>query len=115
VLYDRRKALTAIAAMADDTLDRPLLVLGDFNTPTDSVHFADLRRHHANAFEQAGWGCIATWPSVAPVLSLDQIWVNAYLNVENARHPWTTVSDHRPVVVTAIPTAGTPASRITGN
>ena len=115
VLYDRRKALTAIAAMADDTMDRPLLILGDFNTPTDSVHFADLRRHHANAFEQAGWGCIATWPSVAPVLSLDQIWVNAYLNVENVQHPWTTVSDHRPVVLTAIPTAATPASRITGN
>lgn len=115
VLYDRRKALTAIAALADNSADHPLLILGDFNTPTDSVHFADLRRQHANAFEQAGWGCIATWPSVAPVLSLDQIWVNAFLNVENVRHPWTTVSDHRPVVMTAIPTAGTPASRITGN
>jgi endonuclease/exonuclease/phosphatase (EEP) superfamily protein YafD len=114
-LYDRRRALTAIAATAEISADQPLLILGDFNTPTDSVHFADLRRHHVNAFEQAGYGCLATWPTFAPVLSLDQVWVNSYLKIEDVRHPWTTVSDHRPVVLTAIPTAASPASRISGN
>jgi vancomycin resistance protein VanJ len=114
-MYDRRRALTAIAGIAENSADFPLLILGDFNTPTDSVHFSDLRRHHVNAFEQAGYGCIATWPTVAPLLSLDQIWVNSYLKVENVRHPWTVVSDHRPVLMTAIPTAGSPASRIPGN
>lgn len=115
LLYDRRRALMAIAALADESSDRRLLILGDFNTPVDSIHFSDLRRNHANAFEQAGQGCIATWPSVAPLLSLDQIWVNPSLEARNCRHVWTVVSDHRPVLATVAPTAATPASPEAGN
>jgi endonuclease/exonuclease/phosphatase (EEP) superfamily protein YafD len=114
-LYDRRSALTAIAALAEHSADRPLLILGDFNTPVDSLHFADLRRHHVNAFEHAGAGCIATWPSLAPVLSLDQIWGNPHLQVQTCRHVLTTASDHRPVVATVRLVPATPASRKTGN
>lgn len=114
-LYDRRRALMAIATLADASSDRRLLILGDFNTPVDSVHLSDLRRHHSNAFEQAGRGCIATWPSIAPLLSLDQVWVNSYLQVQDCRHAWTVVSDHRPVLLTVSPTTATPASRESGN
>jgi vancomycin resistance protein VanJ len=113
--YDRRRSLAAIAALADTSADRPLLILGDFNTPVDSFHFADLRRRHVNAFEQSGAGWIATWPSFAPVLSLDQIWLNPRLQVRSCRHARTAASDHRPVLATVVPVEETPASRTTGN
>lgn len=99
VLYDRRPALAAIARLAEESADVPLLVLGDFNTPLESRHFADLRRRHVNAFEQAGTGYAATWPSFAPVLSLDQAWVNSRVDVWECRHGRTTASDHRPVLL----------------
>ena len=99
-LYDRRAALSGIAQLAEQSAARPLLVLGDFNTPVESVHLADLRRAHTNTFEQAGDGYAATWPTIAPVLSLDQIWTNANIEVLDCRHGRTSSSDHRPVLAT---------------
>lgn len=101
LLYDRRFALEWIAQIADECRDRPLLVLGDFNTPVDSVHFAALRAGHVNAFERAGSGCISTWPMPCPVLSLDQIWCNRYVRPLSCRHEGTLLSDHRCVIVAA--------------
>jgi endonuclease/exonuclease/phosphatase (EEP) superfamily protein YafD len=110
-LYDRRTALTAIAQLAERSAVRPLLVLGDFNTPVDSVHFAELRRSHVNAFEQSGSGYAATWPAFAPVLSLDQIWANAEVEVLDCSHLRTRASDHRPVLVQVRAAAGNAAVR----
>lgn len=103
LLYDRRRALAAIAMLADESADMPLLVLGDFNTPLESLNFAALRRGHVNAFEQAGSGYAATWPSFAPVLSLDQAWVNSRVEVLECRHGRTAASDHRPVLLRVRP------------
>lgn len=98
--YDRRPALVALAALANRSADVPLLILGDFNTPLESRHFTDLRRSHVNAFEQAGSGYVATWPALAPVLSLDHVWANARVDVLECHHGQTGASDHRPVLLT---------------
>lgn len=87
-------------AASVDPIDRPTIILGDFNTPPESVWFAPLRERFANAFEAAGSGYAATWPVPLPVLTLDQIWVDRSLSVESCRHEWSAHSDHRPVIAT---------------
>lgn len=79
--------------------DRPLVVMGDFNTPSDSLLFDAIRRHAVNAFEAAGRGYQATWPVPAPVLTLDQVWVNPRVEPLAARLEWSWRSDHRAPVV----------------
>ena len=59
---------------------------------------ASLRRSHVNAFEEAGDGYAASWPSFAPLLTLDQIWVSATAGVRHCELGWSPISDHRPVV-----------------
>ena len=94
----RRGSLIQLTALADSLRDRPLVVIGDFNAPRDSVHIAGMRTHFTNAFEAAGFGCGATWPAPLPLLSLDQVWCGAGLIPVRCRHEVTFHSDHRPVV-----------------
>lgn len=92
----RRLPLTKLPELVPDD-GIPTLVMGDFNTPPESAWFDSLRSRFRNAFEEAGTGYASTWPLPAPVLTLDQIWVDGGLEVEECRHEWTTRSDHRPV------------------
>jgi endonuclease/exonuclease/phosphatase (EEP) superfamily protein YafD len=50
------------------------ILLGDFNTPAESVHYALYRQRFVNAFEAAGVGFRETWPLGLPLLSLDHVW-----------------------------------------
>jgi endonuclease/exonuclease/phosphatase family metal-dependent hydrolase len=80
------------------TLDgEPVLLIGDFNTPTDSVFVEPLRARFLNAFEWAGQGYVATWPIPLPVLAIDQAWFNAGVRVTRCVHGWSWASDHRSV------------------
>jgi endonuclease/exonuclease/phosphatase (EEP) superfamily protein YafD len=94
----RRKALHALSALIESQDDEPLLVMGDFNIPTDSVFLDRLRRSCVNAFEVAGNGNSATWPSPVPVLSLDQVWTSGPLRAASCRHLNNSKSDHLQVV-----------------
>ena len=104
-LHSRQATLERLAVDADRLSDRPVVIVGDFNTPSDSVHFDTLRKNHRQAFETTGCGYLATWPVPLPVLCLDHIWVNQHVRVDDCTHHWTAVSDHRPVVadVTVVP------------
>lgn len=94
----RQAVLMQVAEAAERLIDRPALVLGDFNTPPDSAHFGPLRKSYRNVFETAGTGYLATWPMPAPVLCLDQMWINGSVEPGNCKHLWTVRSDHRPVL-----------------
>jgi hypothetical protein len=96
--YVRNGPLETIARTADALSDRPLVVLGDFNTPVDSALLGPLRECHSNAFEAAGEGYRPTWPVFCPVLALDQVWGNAKIRFDACHHTWSRCSDHRPVV-----------------
>jgi endonuclease/exonuclease/phosphatase family metal-dependent hydrolase len=74
------------------------VLMGDFNTPRDSTWFVAYDGLYTNAFDQAGQGWRATWPSVAPVLDIDHIWTAGSLLAVCTRVPAIRSSDHRPVV-----------------
>jgi vancomycin resistance protein VanJ len=94
----RQRPLLALATLANDLADRPVVIMGDFNTPDDSIWLASLQEHHREAFRERGTGYAATWPMPLPVLTLDQVWVNEFVEVSRCVHHWTIDSDHRPVV-----------------
>lgn len=96
--HSRRVPLAKLTELADSLRDRPLIVVGDFNTPRDSVHFTGLRKNFTNTFESAGLGSGETWPMPLPVLSLDQMWCSPGLIPVRCRHVATLRSDHRAVV-----------------
>lgn len=96
--YSREKAFLTLSELIEDHQEGPLLVLGDFNTPADSVHTTRLRSRLENALERTGPGPAETWPATFPVLSIDQIWVNGFVDVHQTRVAWSLESDHRAVL-----------------
>jgi len=81
----------------------PLLVLGDFNTPRDSVCFEALRKYVGHGYEMRGRGWPYTWPLPVPVYSIDHAWLRrTKLYRYEIRDHWS--SDHRRQVMDLIPT-----------
>jgi vancomycin resistance protein VanJ len=78
---------------------KPDLILGDFNTPRDSVHFDGWRGDLSHAFEAAGDGWDLTWPRPVRVLSIDHVWCAPTLAPRHAAHVSRPSSDHTQVVV----------------
>lgn len=95
----RARALAAIREVLEPYGGEPVVLLGDFNTPPDSCWFDPLRETMSNAFESAGYGYMATWPSVLPLLPLDQIWTQG-IQPASCRVEFAWRSDHRPIVAT---------------
>jgi endonuclease/exonuclease/phosphatase (EEP) superfamily protein YafD len=98
--YSRQPVLKQLARVVEPIQERPTLILGDFNTPVDSVHYALLREQFQEMFDVAGNGYGPTWPVPFPVLWLDQIWCNAGIEPLSCRRLPGTNSDHRPVLAT---------------
>ncbi|MCE9637814.1 MAG: endonuclease/exonuclease/phosphatase family protein [Planctomycetes bacterium] len=96
-LLDRRPIVSALDAWAAERTG-PVVIAGDFNTPTDSAAFDPWRARFGHAFETSGTGWAPTWPMPFPVLEIDHVWVSAEVNVTRCRHGLTTASDHRPVL-----------------
>ncbi|MCB1211721.1 MAG: hypothetical protein KDK97_20540 [Verrucomicrobiales bacterium] len=88
----RRRQLAETLAMTQG--DPLALVMGDFNTPAESVHLVPYRQQMTNAFEAAGNGFRETWFWGLPLLSLDQIWVGSGWEVLEARKIQDWQSDH---------------------
>ena len=97
-LRSRQSAIDDFTALTKATGDTPLILMGDFNTPAGSIHFRELRKEFANAFESYGDGFAPTWPLPTPVMQIDHVWVRG-LKVSRCEQGWPSVSDHRPVVV----------------
>lgn len=92
--FDKKALLqsTFDAAGAGETL--PTIVMGDFNTPINSLWFRAVRGSYVHAFETAGSGLLATWPSERPFLAIDHIWASRGLTATCARLEATPLSDH---------------------
>ncbi len=99
VRLSRAAPLRQLVRTLDDAPTRPQIVMGDFNTPPESVGFDPLRRQYRDAFDVAGVGYRPTWPFPVPLLKLDYVWVGSNIIVERCEHLWTTASDHKPVIV----------------
>jgi endonuclease/exonuclease/phosphatase family metal-dependent hydrolase len=46
-VHPRRKALATLVELVGTLADQPLILVGDFNTPRDSVHLEPLSKQHA--------------------------------------------------------------------
>lgn len=96
-LMVREPAFSRLQALAGQLSDQPLIVAADFNTPINSVWVDQLRSQLTNSFEQAGQGYRETWPTLLPVLCLDQVWGNRRVTFQRSRHGWSLRSDHRSI------------------
>jgi endonuclease/exonuclease/phosphatase family metal-dependent hydrolase len=94
--FSREDSLRKLTGLVSASLG-PVVLMGDFNTPSDSVHFDSLRLGFQNAFEAGGQGNAATWPVPVPVLAIDHIWTNRKVYVHRARQAGSTQSDHEAV------------------
>lgn len=99
LLAPRRRPVERVAELVRANTGRPLVVAGDFNTPLDAPALDALREPLRSAFATVGSGYGPTWPSIAPVLHLDQIWFNEHITPIQCTTGWTLRSDHRPVVL----------------
>lgn len=97
-LYSRAEAWRRMDELTRAIPDEPTIILGDTNTPTDSIHVAAIRRQFVNAFELGGNGPYATWPVPFTVLAIDHIWLNRHFQVQSCRLLRTWRSDHRPML-----------------
>ncbi len=93
----RKRSIDQICAIAGSKR-RPVMVLGDFNTPHTSILFDELRRSFCHTFEESGTGLITTWPSFFPVLALDHIWLSEELAPVQTVLRRTRYSDHALVI-----------------
>jgi len=70
------------------------VVLGDFNTPLESIYFEDFKNNYNHAFSVKGKGFKETWFWNLPLLSLDHIWVSHNLKINKTDKISTWKSDH---------------------
>lgn len=93
LLHPRRGQLQEVLAQAQDRRDA--LLVGDFNTPRESVFFQPWRVRYRQVFETSGNGLAETWPLGLPLLSLDQVWVGPDWQVIGVEKLWRVRdSDH---------------------
>ena len=69
-------------------------VLGDFNTPYESIHFDTYRQRFSHVFDAKGEGFRETWFYNVPLLSLDHIWCSKDVELISAAKLSNWESDH---------------------
>lgn len=71
------------------------LLLGDFNTPWESLGLDPYRSRLQHAWRTAGTGPQETWPLGLPLLSLDHAWIGSDWEILDVRKHWEVAqSDH---------------------
>ena len=80
--------------------DPRTIIMGDFNTPSESWLFDAYRNEPLqDAVETGGKGFRETWFWGLPLLSLDHVWLGRDWQVLEAHKIWTTASDHAAIFV----------------
>ncbi|MDP8924522.1 MAG: endonuclease/exonuclease/phosphatase family protein, partial [Chloroflexota bacterium] len=92
-----------------DSIEGPLLVMGDFNFTERSEDYALVARRLTDAYRVAGRGLGHTFPAWLtfagrlptpfPSVRLDHVWHSEHFRTVNARLGPTAGSDHHPVIV----------------
>ena len=105
-LRSRRPPFVELQRTIANLPNEPIILMGDFNTPRESIYYGRSLNDLQNAFDIGGEGFAETWPVPLPLLSLDHIFVSKTLRVLRCRHG-SSLSDHRPVIADlAWPSAG---------
>jgi vancomycin resistance protein VanJ len=77
---------------------RPVIIVGDFNTPPRGLLYRQITRRFQDAFETTGWGLGHTYPAHLPLMRIDYIFAGEGLIQSHSSVPKVGASDHRPVV-----------------
>ena len=72
-------------ALRDAGSHRDAILMGDLNTPAESVFLDAYRARFVSAFEAAGSGLRETWPMGMPLLNLDYVWVGRGWGIEECQ------------------------------
>lgn len=92
---DKRKTLgTVLQKITEKKSD---LIVGDFNTPYESVHFNNYEANYTS-FHDYGQGFSATWPFGIPLLEIDQIFTSKKFTPILLQKFYYKVSDHAMLV-----------------
>ncbi len=70
------------------------IILGDFNTPYESIHLKLFKKIFWNAERKAGNGFIASWPDKYHLLQIDHIWSSKNIVPVYSNNEATNLSDH---------------------
>jgi len=101
--WERRLEAEETVQFVDEHAGRPMLVVGDFNTPSSSSLFQDIWSGWQSAFDTAGWGYGFTspcntgrlWPTNTPWLRIDHVLCDQAWQIHAAGIGHTDGSDHR--------------------
>jgi vancomycin resistance protein VanJ len=96
-IEDRQEAVKILLEIAGHT-NMPLLVMGDFNTPTRGTLYNALKSQLEDAFATTGWGFGYSFRSDLPLLRLDYVWTNRFVRPTQTFTDNTLASDHRPLI-----------------
>lgn len=96
-LQSRARAFEALGRLLAVPPSEPRLVLGDFNTPWESIHFDAFRSTMTQSFHESGTGMSPTWPLPLPLIEIDHVW-GLGVRFTASRHEDLGASDHRAVV-----------------
>jgi endonuclease/exonuclease/phosphatase (EEP) superfamily protein YafD len=91
-VFPRRASLHALIEELPNR--EHMIVMGDFNTPYESVFFQTYKRRYHHAFHEAGSGFAATWPYGIPLLQLDHIWMSRGIRPVSVMKYYAILSDH---------------------
>ena len=99
--------LAAIAQMCRIAAEqgRPFdVVAGDFNTPSQSVGFDDLKKQLYNLAGRATHGWRGTFPAFLPIYDIDHVWLGPGLRLRSCTFFNGPSSDHRGQFVSVLRT-----------
>ena len=91
-LASREKPIQTILGVPQS--NERVIIMGDFNTPYDSIFFDGYKQRFHNAFHIAGSGFSETWPYGIPLLQLDHIWTSRDLKPLRVMKRYDFMSDH---------------------
>lgn len=97
--YPRGDIIHSIFEIVESGESEASVVLGDFNTPVESVHFDAWREKFRHGATEGGIGYRETWPWFFPVLCIDHLWFTKDFRVRSAERKNFLCSDHSMVVV----------------
>ncbi len=73
-------------------------IIGDFNTPYESVYFDNYKDDY-NSFRDYQQGFTFTWPSILPLLEIDQVWLQKKYRPIQMKKYFYDNSDHAILIV----------------
>lgn len=97
--FTRRAALADKARNIINQSPYPVIICGDFNDLPASYTYKQFRGNREDAFLNMGKGFGRTYNEISPTLRIDHIFYDpAVLKVVGIDCPFTTLSDHNPVI-----------------